>query len=250
MEIVFYFLFNCGKIRNIERTDTMNKDEARLYNYMMEVINQVMDNYGYDYIMGKDISKKYYTNNLKNIEVFNENNNIIEKAELISLGYYLFKRLGLEDIEISINKDKEICNLLDILDIEYLSNIDSDKLNWNYIYDDNILGMGSNNSFRLDIKEVITNLMENINKDALNRIIDVNIIENSEEESYHALKIAQDLRLNNINTLINSEYNSKFNVILNEDDLKKGIVSIRDNHLEEEVKIDEAEIIDYLLGNI
>ena len=130
------------------------------------------------------------------------------------------------------------------------SNIDSDKLNWNYIYNENILGMGSNNSFRLDIKEVITNLMENINKDALNRIIDVNIIKNSEEESYHALKIAQDLRLNNINTLINSEYNSKFNVILNEDDLKKGIVSIRDNHLEEEIKIDEAEIIDYLLGNI
>ena len=110
--------------------------------------------------------------------------------------------------------------------------------------------MGSNNSFRLDIKEVVTNLMENINKDALNRVIDVNIIENSEEESYHALKIAQDLRLNNINTLINSKYNSKFNVILNEDDLKKGIVSIRDNHLEEEIKIDETEIIDYLLGNI
>ena len=39
-------------------------------------------------------------------------------------------------------------------------------------------------------------------------------------------------------------------VILHEEDLKKGIVSIRDNHLEEEIKIDEAEIIDYLLGNI
>ena len=38
---------------------SLSKDEARLYNYMMEVIDQVMDNYGYDYVMGKNISKKY-----------------------------------------------------------------------------------------------------------------------------------------------------------------------------------------------
>lgn len=229
---------------------SLSKDEARLYNYVVEVINQVMDNYGYDFIMGKNISEKYYTNNLENINVFNDCDSILEKAELISLGYYLFKRLGLEDVELSINKDDELCNLLDILDIEYLSNIDSDKLKWNYIYDDEIIGTGSLNNFKLDIKNLIGVLMNNINKDALDRVIDVNIIGNSEEESYHALKIAQDLRLNNINTLINGEYNSKFNVILHEEDLKKGIVSIRDNHLEEEIKIDEAEITDYLLGNI
>ena len=178
---------------------------------MMEVIDQVMDNYGYDYVIGKNISKKYYTNNLENINVFNECDSILEKAELISLGYYLFKRLGLEDVELSINKNDELCNLLDILDIEYLSNIDSDKLKWNYIYDDEIIGTGSLNSFKVDIKKLLSVLMNNINKDALNRVIDVNIIGNSEEESYHALKIAQDLRLNNINTLINGEYNSKFN---------------------------------------
>lgn len=229
---------------------SLSKDEARLYNYMMEVIDQVMDNYGYDYVIGKNISKKYYTNNLENINVFNECDSILEKAELISLGYYLFKRLGFEDVELSINKNDELCNLLDILDIEYLSNIDSDKLKWNYIYDDEIIGTGSLNNFKVDIKKLLSVLMNNINKDALNRVIDVNIIGNSEEESYHALKIAQDLRLNNINTLINGEYNSKFNVILHEEDLKKGIVSIRDNHLEEEIKIDEAEITDYLLGNI
>ena len=169
---------------------SLSKDEARLYNYMMEVIDQVMDNYGYDYVIGKNISKKYYTNNLENIN--------------------LFKRLGLEDVELSINKNDELCNLLDILDIEYLSNIDSDKLKWNYIYDDEIIGTGSLNSFKVDIKKLLSVLMNNIN----------------------------------------GEYNSKFNVILHEEDLKKGIVSIKDNHLEEEIKIDEAEITDYLLGNI
>lgn len=229
---------------------SLSKNEARLYNYMMEVINQVMDNYGYDFIMGKNANKKYYTNNLENIHVFNEDDNLLEKAELISLGYYLFKRLGLEDVELSINKNDELCNLLDILDIEYLSNIDGDKLNWNYVYDDEIISTGSDNSFKVDIKKLINVLMNNINKDALNRVIDVNVVCNSEEENYHALKIAQDLRLNNINTLINGEYNSKFNVILHEEDLQKGIVSIKDNHLDEEIKIDEAEITDYLLGNI
>ena len=93
---------------------SLSKDEARLYNYMMEVIDQVMDNYGYDYVMGKNISKKYYANNLENINVFNECDSILEKAELISLGYYLFKRLGLEDVELSINKNDELCNLLNI----------------------------------------------------------------------------------------------------------------------------------------
>ena len=87
---------------------SLSKDEARLYNYMMEVIDQVMDNYGYDYVIGKNISKKYYTNNLENINVFNECDSILEKAELISLGYYLFKRLGLEDVELSINKNDEL----------------------------------------------------------------------------------------------------------------------------------------------
>ena len=62
---------------------SLSKDEARLYNYMMEVIDQVMDNYGYDYVMGKNISKKYYTNNLENINVFNECDSILEKEETV-----------------------------------------------------------------------------------------------------------------------------------------------------------------------
>lgn len=228
----------------------LNKDEARLYNFVIEIINQVMDNYGYDYVMGENVGNKYYSNNLESISVFNKNDDLLEKCELISLGYYLFKRLGLEDIELTINKNDEICNLLDILDIEYLNNIDGDKLNWNYVYDDEIIGIGSNNSFKIDIKKMLSILMNNVNKDALKRVVDVNIKANSEEENYHALKIAQNLRLNNVNTLINSDIVSKFDVILNEENLKKGIISVKDNHVDNEIMLDEAEIVDYLLGNI
>lgn len=228
----------------------LNKDEARLYNFVIEIINQVMDNYGYDIVLGKEKSNKCYTSDFENIYVFNENDTIYDKAELISLGYYLFKRLGLEDIELSINKNDELCDLLDILDIEYLTNLNDNDLVWNYVFENAIIGSGSNNSFKLDIKKLINQLMEKINIDALQRIIDVNIKAVSEEELYHALKIAQDLRLNNINVLINKKNDSKFDILLKDEDLKKGIITIRDNHVNEEFKIDESEIVDYILGNI
>lgn len=228
----------------------LSKDESRLYNFVMEVINEVMDNYGYDYVIGKSNDNKYYTSNMENIEVYNKNDDTLEISELISLGFYLFKRLGLEDIEVSIKKDENICNMLDILEVEYLSNINASNITWKYIYEDDVIGSGSNNNFTIDVKKLLEVLMNNINKDALRRKLDINILCNSEEERYHALKIAQDLRLNNINTEINSKYNSKFNINLNEDELKKGIISVKDNALGEEIKIDESEVVDYLLGNI
>lgn len=228
----------------------LNKDEARLYNFVIEIINQVMDNYGYDIVLGKEKSNKCYTSDFEKIYVFNENDTIYDKAELISLGYYLFKRLGLEDIELSINKNDELCDLLDILDIEYLTNLNDNDLVWNYVFENVIIGSGSNNSFKLDIKKLINQLMKKINIDALQRIIDVNIKAVSEEELYHALKVAQDLRLNNINVLINKTNDSKFDILLKDEDLKKGIITVRDNHVNEEFKIDESEIVDYILGNI
>ena len=37
---------------------------------------------------------------------------------------------------------------------------------------------------------------------------------------------------------------------LNEEDLKKGLINIKDNATKEEFKIDEYKIVDWLLGNI
>ncbi len=228
----------------------LSKDESRLYNFVLEIINEVMDNYGYDYEIGNNQSNRYYTCNIESIKVYNKNKSILEKAELISLGYYLFKRIGLDDIEVSISKNKDICNLLDILEVEYLSNIDNTNLTWNYVINDNILGHGNDNEFNIDINSLLKVLMEYINKDALKRKLDVNILATSEEEKYQALKIAQGIRLNNINVLINSDSASKFAILLNEDDLNKGIITLKDNTLNEEIKLNDSEVIDYLLGNI
>ena len=49
---------------------------------------------------------------------------------------------------------------------------------------------------------------------------------------------------------IADQLHASFLVILNSEDLQKGIVTIKDNATKEEVKIDESEVVDWLLGNI
>lgn len=229
--------------------------KARLYNCLIEILNQHMDNYNYEFIIGKQDGNKYYTNNLENIEIYKKNSDdLVSDVEVISLGYNLFKRFGLEDIELSISCNEEVLNLLEALEIYCINDIESNELNWNYIYEDVIVGVGCKNNNEINIKiniETLINEVINIIRDnALDMNIDVCIIGVSEEESYHALKIAQELRMNNINVVLNEKVNSKSNINLDDETLSKGIVSIKDNYTNEEIKLDEADILEYVLGNI
>lgn len=234
---------------------TLSGKKTRLYNYLTEILNQHMDNYNYVFVIGKSDSNKYYTNNLEDIEIHVKNSDdLVSDVEAISLGYNLFKRFGLEDIELSISCNDEILNLLEVLEIYCVNNIESNELTWNYIYEDVIVGVGCKNNNEINIKiniETLINEVMNIIRDnALDVNIDVSIIGISEEESYHALKIAQDLRMNNINVVLNEKVNSKFNILLDDENLIKGIISIKDNYTEEVIKIDEADVLEYILGNI
>lgn len=234
---------------------TLSGKKTRLYNYLIEILNQHMDNYNYVFVIGKSDSNKYYTNNLEDIEIHAKNSDdLVSDVEAISLGYNLFKRFGLEDIELSISCNDEILNLLEVLEIYCVNNIESNELTWNYIYEDVIMGVGCKNNNEINIKiniETLINEVMNIIRDnALDVNIDVSIIGISEEESYHALKIAQDLRMNNINVVLNEKVNSKFNILLDDENLIKGIISIKDNYTEEVIKIDEADVLEYILGNI
>ena len=56
--------------------------------------------------------------------------------------------------------------------------------------------------------------------------------------------------MNNINVVLNEKVNSKFNILLDDENLIKGIISIKDNYTEEVIKIDEADVLEYILGNI
>lgn len=107
--------------------------------------------------------------------------------------------------------------------------------------------------------ERIINEMADIENDNL----DVYIMCVNDEEKMKANILAQDLRLNNImceTNLLNKSLKAQFKeadnmgaknlIILNSEDLSKGLITVKDNITKEEVKVPEDEIIDYILGVI
>ena len=117
--------------------------------------------------------------------------------------------------------------------------------------------------FAFGIDRIISELKKRIDEKHFNLGIDAYIMSVSDEEKIHALDIAQSLRLNNVVCEINSNnlsmksqfkiadnLNAKFLIILNNEDLQKGIIKVKDNATKEETLVDEAEIVDWILGNI
>lgn len=182
------------------------------------------------------------------------------------------------------DKVKEYLNILDI-NYEVNENIVRgldyyDENVWEYIADSDGVTLGGGGrynhlvetldgpsipavGFAMGIERIILNIKENIDIKNLDQAVDVYVMSVSEEEKIHALEIAQYLRLNNISTEINSanlsmksqfkiadKLQAKFLIILNNEDLQKGLINVKDNVTKEEMKIDEAEIVDWILGNI
>ena len=175
----------------------------------------------------------------------------------------------LDNLDINYEVDENIVRGLDYYD----------ECVWEYMLDDDIAlgGGGRYNSlvenlggpylpgigFALGIERIILKLKEKISDKKLENMIDVYIMSVSDEEKIYALKISQDLRLNNVITEINGNnlslksqfkvadtLNAKFLIILKNEDLQKGLITVKDNITKEEVKVDESEIVDYILGNI
>ncbi len=117
--------------------------------------------------------------------------------------------------------------------------------------------------FGLGLDRIIIDLKEKEKLNTFNKSVDVYIMAISQEEKYHALKISQDLRLNGIITenclndvsfksqfKLVDKYNSKYMIILNNEDLQKGLITIKDNATKEEIKIDEYEVVEYFMQNL
>lgn len=84
----------------------------------------------------------------------------------------------------------------------------------------------------------------------------------NEEEKLKAIMLAQDLRLSGVSCdydttgrSLKSQFkeadrnNAQLLIILNSEDLNKGLITVKDNITKEETKIDENEIIDYIVSN-
>lgn len=108
----------------------------------------------------------------------------------------------------------------------------------------------------------IERIINEMNDESFNNI-DVYVMCVNDEEKIKANIITQDLRLNNIicetNVMgksLKSQFkeadnmNAKNLIILNSEDLSKGLVTVKDNVTKAEVKVPEDEIIDYILGVI
>ena len=108
----------------------------------------------------------------------------------------------------------------------------------------------------------IERIINKMNDESFNNI-DVYVMCVNDEEKIKANIITQDLRLNNIICETNvmgkslktqfkeaDNMNAKNLIILNSEDLSKGLITVKDNVTKEEVKVPEDEIIDYILGVI
>ena len=108
----------------------------------------------------------------------------------------------------------------------------------------------------------LVTVLNTINEtDRLNSGIDVFVMYVNEEEKLKALSLVQDLRMSglkveteNNNRGLKAQFKeadrfmAKALIILNSDDLSRGLINVKDNITKEETKVDEAEIIDYVVS--
>lgn len=117
--------------------------------------------------------------------------------------------------------------------------------------------------FALGVERIIMELDKILDESLFTKKIDVYVMSVSEEENIYAIDIAQNLRLNGIRVEMNNNklsmksqfkiadnLQASYIVMLNNEDLQKGLVTIKDNVTKEDMKIDEKDVIDWLLGNL
>ncbi len=120
-------------------------------------------------------------------------------------------------------------------------------------------GMG----FACGIDRIINILKEMDLYKNIKREVDCYVMYVSEEEKLYALDLIQSLRLNGVicetdylNKGLKGQFkqadrlNAKYLIILNNEDLQKGLVNVKDNVTKEEEKIDISEVVEYIIGNL
>ncbi len=254
------------KINTLGDTDSKTKYIAALKEYMLPHLDSLCE----------DCKKRYNTNPLRMLDC---------KVDATTAAFANVPKISDFLSEASKDKFNKVKELLTILDINY--EVDEKIVRGLDYYTDIVFEYINEEGITLGAGGRYDTLVENLNGPNLpaigfalgvDRIIlallkdnpnvklednEVFIMAVSEEEKYHALKISQELRLNGIKTTLcindlslKSQFKqadnieSKFLLILNNEDLQKGLVTIKDNVLKEEVKVDENEIVDYLMQNL
>lgn len=260
--------------------------EVKISNYVESVVNAVGGFYGYELVKDaslKDLlnnknseEKKYHYLNSQECTFVSINiNSVYQDAEIVSMLYRILEELGIEDVEVSIKEGKsdtkKLQEYLEYLDVDY--EIDSQPTNNALSFElkviiadkEIILGKGERCDNVLTgvlETEKITGLLKVIFEDRnMDAITQVYIVGEGEEERIAAMKLAQDLRWceivvdmdlsgKNKEEQINFAKNCNFVIVMESDNLNKGLIKVIDNYTNEETLVDEAEIIDYIVSNI
>ena len=273
ISIGYYLLNNLGieatvAINSLGDAESRKKYTEALVNYLKPHINDLCE----------DCQNRINTNPLRILDCkVDKDNEILKNVPKIS--DYLSEE--------SKDRFEKLKGYLNVLDINYEVNesivrgLDYyDENVWEYVADSDGVTLGGGGrynhlvenldgpsipavGFAMGIERIILNIKENIDVKNLGQAVDVYIMSVSEEEKMHALELAQYLRLNNVATEINStnlsmksqfkiadNLQAKFLIILNNEDLQKGLINIKDNATKEEIKVDESEVVDWILGNI
>ena len=107
-------------------------------------------------------------------------------------------------------------------------------------------------------------VLKELNKEKeLDRGVDVYVMAVNEEEKLTAMRLVQDLRwcevkcdMDMLDRSLKAQFkqadrlNARILVILNSEDLQKGLITVKDNITKEESKIDENEILYYIISNL
>lgn len=247
-------------------------ESAKYYEYFNSLFMSVADLYNFSYIKGENILDYINKNKICGRLCFFDNEagvvlkkdaSILEISDAISFIYRLFEEMGL-NITVYLNNE-EIINYLDILDIDYeIKDVNGYQVvleNGNVLVNGDILN--DLLVFKMNVLDVVNEVINNNSNSISLNNTSVYVIASSQEEKMRALGLVQDLRWSEIKTSIDyanksrdeqlsdaDSLNARLIVILKDEDLQKGIITVRDNLTKEEEKIDESEIIDYIISNL
>lgn len=270
-----YYMLKALHIDNIEVNINSLGDELSrknykdcLVNYLTPYINELCD----------DCKERFKSNPLRILDCkIDGNNDILKNAPKI-IDYLS---------EESKKRFDKVLRYLDILDIDYEVNSNIvrgldyyEETVFEVVSLDNNLVLGAGGRYNRLIKEldgkdsfgigfacgidrIVSVLKEmDLYKD-IKREIECFVMYVSEEEKMYALDIVQNLRLNgvisetdNLNKGLKGQFKqadrlkAKLLIILNNEDLQKGLVTIKDNVTKEEEKVDLDEIVEQIIGRL
>ncbi len=255
-------------INSLGNEESRCKYREVLVNYFKPHINELCD----------DCKERLKTNPLRILDCkVDKDNEILKNAP---------KTIDYLDKE-SKERFDEVIKYLDILDIDYeinpnivrgLDYYDHTVFEIENLDDHLVLGGGGRYNklikeldgpesygigFACGIDRIISLLKEIDLYKNVSKEIEVYVMYVSLEEKLHAIDIVQNLRLNGVVTETNNlnkglkgqfkeadRMKAKLLLILNNEDLKKGLVTIKDNQTKEEEKVDISSIVDDVIGRL